>query len=431
MLELYKRYSVTIEETNIFAKGVCHLDGIVVFVDNAQAGDCCEIEITKLFKTYAFAKMLKLNKSDKPRLISPCATFDSCGGCDFMCIPFEEENRIKEEYVRATLKKQGIDANVREIVAPTSCEYRNKAVIFFSKNGYGFMKRGTNEIAYHENCCACPQVFNDIAKFTYNELKSTTIRALFLRKSNDGSEILVAPIFQNIPELIGYVSRLVSAFPSVRTVLTSRTEDKTPVLEKMHFKTVYGDGYIYDTVCGLNFRISPDAFYQINHPCAELLYEKVVELTEAKEITVCADLFCGTGTIGIITAKKTGAQVYGVEIVKSAAQDAQYNARLNKIKNASFEAMDAKDFDKKVDVCIIDPPRKGCHPMMIETLLRLEPKRIVYVSCNAETLSRDIKLLKEKYTLSSDVHPFNMFPRTSHVESVVCLTRRLDVDMHR
>ena len=177
-------------------------------------------------------------------------------------------------------------------------------------------------------------------------------------------------------------------------------------------------------LCGVKFRISPESFYQVNHNCAELLYEKAIELASLTKGTKCADLFCGTGTIGIISASKTGAQIYGVEIVKEAIEDAKYNARLNGIKNITLEAMDAGKFNENVTTCIIDPPRKGCTPLMIETLKRLQPERIVYVSCNTDTMTRDIKSLQPDYKISSPVSIYNLFPRTSHVESVVYLTRK-------
>ena len=188
---------------------------------------------------------------------------------------------------------------------------------------------------------------------------------------------------------------------------------------------IYGDGYITDTLCGLNFRISPESFYQVNHTSTEMLYEKAIELAALSKDDSCADLFCGTGTIGIISANKTGAEVYGVEIIEKAVEDAKFNARANNVKNAHFKATDASKFDKYVDVCIIDPPRKGCSTFMLDTLKRLKPKKIVYVSCNTDTMVRDIKSLSDEYEISAPVSIFNLFPRTSHVECIVVLTRLL------
>ena len=242
---------------------------------------------------------------------------------------------------------------------------------------------------------------------------------------------MVAPIFSERKDISKFASGLLNEFPFIEAVLYGVNKEKDFVFEKTEFHTVYGDGYIYDEICGLNFRISPKSFYQINHTCAELLYEKAIELCRARKDTYLADLFCGTGTMGMIIAKRTGAKVTGVEIEKSAVSDARHNAKLNGIKNIEFFADDAKNFDEPADVCIIDPPRKGCSKFMIDTLLRLKPSRIVYVSCNPDTMARDIKLLSEQYEIASPIGVYNMFPRTAHVESVVCLTRRLDVDMRR
>lgn len=155
-----------------------------------------------------------------------------------------------------------------------------------------------------------------------------------------------------------------------------------------------------------------------------MLYEKAIELLNPQDGENIADLFCGTGTMGLIVASRSKSNVFGVEIEPSAILDAKENAKANNIKNIQLDAMDASKFDKKIDACIIDPPRKGCSDLMLNTLLRLKPKRIVYVSCNPDTMCQDIKKLQEAYTISSPVYTYNMFPRTSHVESVVCLERK-------
>ena len=305
-----------------------------------------------------------------------------------------------------------------------SQKYRNKVVLFFDGNSFGYMEKASNKIVPHSSCLLNDDIFDEIADFTAKELKGTSLRALYLRRSSHKDlEIMVCPIFYKPIDMLSYVSRLVEKFPSVKTVLYSISKDKDLALENVKYKVIYGDGYIKDRLCGLSFRISPESFYQVNHSCAERLYEKAIELANLDSSSICADLFCGTGTIGIISANKTGATVYGVEIVEKAILDARHNAKINRIKNVYFEAMDASKFDKKVDVCIIDPPRKGCSPFMLDTLKRLNPQRIVYVSCNADTMVRDIKALSGEYKIATPVSIFNLFPRTSHVESVVCLSR--------
>ena len=425
MIEMNREYTVQIEENNIFSNGICHIDGMVVFVKDALAGEVCEIRIAKLQSTFAYAEKTKIISTSKNRLIPSCEVYESCGGCVFLNTSLENENEIKAHYLKNTFKKHGIDVEIEQIATPVSEKYRNKVVLFVKNKEYGYMQGGTNKIVFHKQCQLNDEAFDKIASFTANELSGTSLRAIYMRKSfHNEPEIMVCPIFYEATDITKYTMKLLNEFKNVKTVLYSVYKEKDFALEKAKFTTFYGDGYINDTLCGLSFRISPNSFYQVNHKCAEELYKKAIELASLTPNNTCADLFCGTGTIGIICAKETGARVYGVEIVESAVKDAKYNAKLNDIKNITFEATDAKNFDKKVDVCIVDPPRKGCSPLMIETLLRLKPKRIVYVSCNADTLARDIKSLLSDYEISSPLYPFNMFPRTSHVESVVCLMKK-------
>lgn len=425
MLEINSVYQVSIEENNIFSNGICHIDGQVVFVKGAVAEDLCKIKITSVQSRFAYAEITEIISPSSKRVESSCQAFGNCGGCCFLNIDIEKELEIKKNYLKNTFKKHSINIEIESIVSPVDIEYRNKVVYFFENGEYGYMAAGTNTIVPHTRCILNEDIFDKIASFTNKELKNTSLRALYLRKtSHKNPEIMVCPIFNQGTDITEYTAKLVNCFEEVKTVLYSVYDKQDFALEKVSFKTIYGDGYITDELLGLNFRISPSSFYQVNHACAAILYKKAIELASLDEKTICADLFCGTGTIGILCAKKTGAAVYGVEINEDAIKDAKFNAKLNGVKDISFEATDAKNFKKSVDVSIIDPPRKGCSPFMIETILRIKPKRIVYVSCNADTLARDIKSLIKDYEISSPLYPFNMFPRTSHIESVVCLTRK-------
>ncbi len=425
MLNLGDRYTITVESTNIFANGVCRIDGFVVFIEGAIAGEVCEIIITKLYPRYAYAKCVKIVEESPHRIVPSCICFSECGGCLFSHITQEFENQIKFDYVKSTFAKQKIDAEFEKTLTPVSQNYRNKVVLFFDGTSFGYMARSSNKTVPHKQCQLNEDVFDQIASFTAEALASSSLRALYLRKTwGSEPQIMVCPIFFEQTDVYSYAAQLVEKFPCVRTVLYSIYKEKNFVLENAKFKVVYGDGYVFDTLCGLKFRVSPESFYQVNHVCAEQLYEKAIEYASLDCNSVCADLFCGTGTIGIIAAHKTGATVYGVEIVERAIADAKYNARQNGIKNAHFEAMDAGKFDKSIDTCIIDPPRKGCSEQMLTTLKRLKPKKIVYVSCNVDTMVRDIKALLEEYEISDPVSIFNLFPRTNHVESVVCLSRK-------
>ena len=424
MLKVGMSYTVTIEETNIFANGVCHIDGMTVFVEGAVSSEICDVEITTVFPKYAYAKCTGIHKVSDSRVVPTCSLCDKCGGCTFSNVTQKFENQVKLDYVRTSFRKNKIEAEFEEIVCPVDEKYRNKVVLYFHEGRFGYMARSTNNVVAHNECMLNDAVFDEIAAFTAKELRDKPIRALYMRKSShDVPQIMVCPIFYKQTDIFSYVASLVKKFPNVRTVLYSVCNDKDFALENIKFKTLYGDGYISDVLCGLSFRISPESFYQVNHSCAQLLYEKAINLAELNESSVCADLFCGTGTIGIIAGKKTGATVYGVEIVEKAVEDAKNNGKANGVKNVHFKAMDAGKFDKAVDVCIIDPPRKGCSKFMLDTLKRLKPKKIVYISCNVDTMTRDIRELSEEYKISSPVSVFNLFPRTSHVETVVRLAK--------
>ena len=428
MLKVGERLTVDITETNIFGNGVCRVDGMLVFVEGAIATEKCIIEITRLYPKYAYGKCVEIICKSKDRVVPSCPQIDTCGGCTFSSVTLEHENKVKYNYVKSSFLKQKIIAEFEETVCPVSQFYRNKVVLYFNGSSFGYMAKSSNKIVPHISCELNEDIFDKIASFTAVELKGTPLRALYLRKSSsEEPEIMVCPVLYEKIDLFPYTARLIERFPNVKTVIYTVNGEKNFALENAKFKTLYGDGYINDTLCGLNFRISPESFYQVNKNCAEMLYEKALNLANLDKSSACADLFCGTGTIGIIAAYKTGATVYGVEIVEKAVEDAKANAKANRVKSVHFEAMDASCFNKTVDTCIIDPPRKGCSDFMIDTLKRLKSKKIVYVSCNVDTMTRDIKLLLDNYEICAPVSVFNLFPRTSHVETVAMLSLRNEI----
>ncbi|MBQ8738708.1 MAG: 23S rRNA (uracil(1939)-C(5))-methyltransferase RlmD [Clostridia bacterium] len=425
MLKENQRYTLKCEETNNFGNAVCRIDGMVVFVCGAVSGDIVEVEIQKITSSYAVANVTKIISPSPHRIAPECSAFGECGGCAFLNVSIEKENEIKGSYVKSTLAKFGISAEVEGTVCPKREAYRNKVVLFNEKGRLGYVKSASNRVVPHNRCPLNEKIIDDIAKFTVSELDTTYLRALFIRKaSSENGGIMVCPIFRKQIDIKHYARKLRGEFPRVESVLSGVCAGRDFIIEACQFKHVLGEEGIIDELCGLEFFISPKSFYQVNHDCAELMYERVISLLDADERKNIADLFCGTGTIGLIVAKRTGAYVYGVEIEPEAVKDAKNNAELNEITNIEFFEGDAKNFDRSIDACIIDPPRKGCSDLMIETLLRLSPEKIVYVSCNPDTLARDLKKLTKKYDISSPVTPYNMFPRTSHIESVVCLTRQ-------
>ena len=425
MLEKNQKHRVVLEEMNNLGNAVCHIENMVVFVLDGVTGDDVTIEITKVMSSYAIAKIAEIHTPSQKRIKRACP-YTECGGCAFLNVDISYENEIKRDYVKSVLRKNHLDIDVCSVTMCQDIKYRNKVVLFWNGSAFGYKKQKSNEIVPHKSCLLNDDIFDKIAHFTEQNIENKQhLVALFIRKSSQSpSEIVVAPIFKRECSILTYAAKLVNEFPEITGVLTGISKDKDFAIENCNFKTVYGSKKLRDNLCGLTFEISPRAFYQVNHDCAEMLYNKVIELSEANEKTVVADLFCGTGTIGLILARKTGAMVTGVEIEPSAVLDARKNAEINKIKNIEFFEGDAKDFNKNVDICIVDPPRKGLSPFMVEALLRLKPQKIVYVSCNPDTLARDLSLLQSTYAPTSPVYSFNMFPRTSHVETIVCLCKQ-------
>ena len=280
MVKINDIFKVKIEDTNIFANGICHIDGMVVFVEKAISCEECEIDITDVRAKFAYAKKVKTNITSKNRVDPMCNSFNSCGGCSFLHCEIDFENQVKESYVRSIFKKNRIEAEFDKIVTPVAEKYRNKVVYFVENSKYGYMANGTNKLVEHKNCILNDDIFDEIARFSVDFLKNSSLRSLYLRKSRLGEEIMVCPVFKNEVELLSYVSNLVLKVPNVKTVLYSVCKDNDFALENVKFKTIYGDGYIYDELLGLNFRISPGSFYQVNPACAELLYEKAIELAK-------------------------------------------------------------------------------------------------------------------------------------------------------
>ena len=425
MLKEKQRFVVKCEEMNNFGNAVCKIDGFVVFISGAVVGDTVEAEIQKITSSYALANATKILIPSMARIAPECGVFGKCGGCAFGAVHLDTENEIKQNYLKSTLKKFGIDAEVEKTVCPSFPPYRNKVILFYENGALGYMAHATNKVIPHDRCYLNDPVIDEIARFTLREIDTTYLRALYIRKSaSEPSRLMVCPIFKKPTDIKHYARRIRAEFDGVVSVLCGFLAGKDFVLDACEIKHVLGEEYIEDEMCGVSLEISAKSFYQVNHKCACEMYERVIELLDAKSDSTVADLFCGTGTMGLIVAKRTGAKVYGVEIESEAVSDAKRNAKRNGVESIEFFEDDAGNFDKQVDACIIDPPRKGCSDFMIETLLRLAPQKIVYVSCNPDTLARDLKKLTKKYDISSPVTPYNMFPRTSHVESLVCLTKQ-------
>ncbi len=442
-------YETTIVDYTAEGLGVARIDGCAVFIPNAIAGERCRVRIEKVGKTWAAGKIVELLERSAHRINRACPVAKLCGGCDFHHMDYEEELRLKAQRVRTCLNRIGGEQleDVPILGAPTCENYRNKAQYpVASKNGRvyaGFFKAGTHQVVENDRCGILPEEMDRVkdAVIAYaNEFRVSAydeaahqglLRHIYVRRGAVSGQILVCLAIngRKIPKEAALIARL-RKIPGFTTLVLSVNTKKGNTVLGDEFITLCGPGYIEDTLCGLNFRLSPRSFYQVNHHQAQRLYRCAIQQAGITKDDTVLDLYCGVGTITLAMAAAAG-KVIGVEVVAQAVEDARDNAKRNGIENAEFFCGDAGqaalELEKqgvKADVVVVDPPRKGLNADAIEALARFAPRRIVYVSCDPATLARDVALLKERgYTLQSATAA-DLFPRCAHVESVVCLTRK-------
>lgn len=452
-MDLTKNQIIPLEITGYTAEGsgVGRYRGIAVFVPLAAAGDQLEVKILKVAKTYAYGKIEKIVAPSKDRIPADCPQFARCGGCVYRHISYEAELRAKQQRVQDALERiGGLHFTVMKPIvgAEQPDRYRNKAQlpVGAGPNGQvslGFYATHSHRIIDCEECLLQPEEFNGAMEAfkeweretrddVYNEATGRGhLRHLFLRKADATGEIMACVVVNgngvhNEPEL---AERMQKNVPGLKSVVINMNREKTNVILGKKCRTVWGEDYITDKLCGLNFRISPLSFYQVNPRQAERLYGIAGDYAGLTGKETVLDLYCGTGTIGLSMASKAG-HVIGVEIVEQAVEDAKKNAADNGIENAEFLCADAakaadmlKNRGVKPDVVVLDPPRKGCDAALIDTVAVMAPQRVVYVSCDPATLARDIKLFAQKGFKTMEATPVDMFPRTAHVECVVLMSR--------
>ncbi len=423
-------HNVTVTDMNDLGYGVTRIDGIVVFVDGGVTGDELKIKIIKAAKDYAVARIEEMISPSEYRISPDCEVFPRCGGCSFRHVSREYELKLKRELVVSAFRKNGIDAVVNEVLTDGKVSgYRNKAQYPIDENGnIGYYARHSHNIIPTKTCDLTSPALSEIAKFVSEYIKSKKwpVKHIYLRIAEKTGQIMVCLVTPK-EALDGekeFAGALTEKFPNIVSVLLNIHPEETNVILGKRVKVLYGEDRIEDILCDCRFGISSLSFYQVNRSCAELLYNEAIRLAgDAKKV---ADLYCGAGTIGISFAKsRPEASVLGIEIIPQAVENAKANAALNGVTNATFICADATTFVlDDFDCVFIDPPRKGMSAPLTEKLAKSNLKKLVYVSCDPTTLARDAKKLIEAGFVMGKVTPVDMFPRTGHVESVVCLTRK-------
>ena len=436
--------------------GVAKQNGQVIFVSDCVPGDRVRSKVIKVTSSYSVARVEEYTTLSELRTDGRCSLF-ACKSCAYKNLSYQYEKRLKEEAVSQIFKKSGLgDVKIMPLVgSPATCGYRNKAQypIAKTKDGYtiGFYAPKSHRVTEAACCPLAPPVFSEILEVlraffekhslsVYDEESGAgLLRHIYLRRGEVSGEVLLTLVINgcSLPCSDELVKEITAKHPEIVGILLNENTENTNVILGEKYVTLFGRDYIFDTLAGVKLKITAPSFYQVNHDAAELLYAKAKELAKPTKNDLVLDLYCGAGSIGLSMADEAR-EVIGIEIVESAVECAKFNAENNGIKNASFYAGDASRAEKllenaemlrgekiKPDIVILDPPRGGTTEELINYISTLNPKRIVYISCNPQTLARDIIVFNKQGYFCDSVMPYDLFPATGHVESVVCLKRQI------
>ena len=454
-VEKNKEYIVDIIDNGYEGEGIAKIDGYTIFIQGAIKGEKCKILILKVTTSHAFGKILEIIEKATTRKDVDCSTYKRCGGCSLRHIEYSKTLEMKQNAVQNLVNKT-LNEKVKvdkTIGMEKPIHYRNKAQFPVGLNKenkpiLGIFANRSHEIIQIDNCLIQHEVSQvlakEIIKFisqnsinVYNEkTRSGFLRHIVIKIGFKTKEVMCILVNngETLPkekELVDKIKRefeineILSKY-TLKTIVKNINNKDTNVILGNKNIVLFGDGFIYDKLGEYTFKISPMSFYQTNPIQTEILYNKAIEFADLKGNETILDLYCGIGTIGIFASKKVK-KVYGIEIVEDAVKDAIENAKLNNIQNIEFLCGDVEKTlqevlikSKKPDVIFVDPPRRGLDNITISNILKTEPVRIVYISCNPATMVRDLKMLEEKYEVKK-IQPVDMFPYTSHVECVAGL----------
>ena len=450
-----------IEDIGTGGEGIGKADGFTFFVKDAIVGDVIEAKIMKLKKNYGYARLMKVLTPSKDRVEPKCPVARQCGGCQIQEMRYEAQLAFKQKMVQNNLERIGglSDFEMYPVIGmETPYAYRNKAQfpVGEDKDGnivIGFYAGRTHHIVEQTDCCiGAPEngeVLRKVKAYMqknqirpYNEEHhSGIVRHILIRTGYHTKEIMVclivnaakASCLKNAEQLTESLREM----DGMTSVMVNFNTEKTNVILGKKSEVLWGQPYIEDFIGDVKYQISPQSFFQVNPMQTEKLYAKALEYAGLTGNETVWDLYCGIGTISLFLAQKAK-QVYGVEIVPQAIEDAKNNAKINEINNAAFYVGKAeevlpeyyKEYEKThngetahADVIVVDPPRKGCEESLLQTIVDMQPEKVVYVSCDSATLARDVKFLRANGYELKDVTPVDQFPHTVHVEVVCCLHR--------
>lgn len=431
--------------------GVAKENEFVYFVPFAIEGEEVTVKILKIKKNVVYCKLVEVNTPSPYRVNPGCSHFSKCGGCSYLNISYDKQLDYKQKKVNDALKRIGkLEIETEKIIpSPVIFNYRNKALIPVScdKNKNiicGFYRNRTHDVIDTSDCLIQDKdaflIADTVKKWMtdfnikpFDEIsKKGLIRHIYFRKGIKTNEIMagIVSFSENVPHLDELKNYLLSYHTHIKSIILNINDKITNVILGSKVKVLYGTPYITDIICGVTFKIGSNSFFQVNPYNVENLYLKAITSLELNKDDILFDIYCGIGTIGLCAADKVK-EIIGVEVVPEAIKYANENAKLNDIKNAKFYVGKAEELIYKMieennrpTKIILDPPRSGCEKSLIDEIIKLNPEKISYVSCDAATLARDLKYFEDsgKYKVDK-VTACDMFPNTFHVESVALLVQ--------
>lgn len=405
---------VIIDRLDHQGRGICYIDEKICFVENTLPGEVVEIEIISNSKKFSEAKVINYVKKSDLRIKPICPYYGQCGGCNLLHINYDEQLKYKYNKVLDVLKRFGnVDEKVIRDIVPSPCQfnYRNKVTLKVD-NRVGYYKNKSNTIVHIDKCFLVNDEINNIIS-VINEFGNIKGIYEIVIKAMSSEDICILIYADNSDLYIDFFNYMKKYVPNI------------VVYTKNSVANSHGKGNIIARLGNKMFNVNPLSFFQVNLAQTINLYNKVLENVKDFSNSKILDLYCGTGSIGQYVSDYVD-EIFGVEIIKEAVVNARENAKLNGVTNSTYYVGDTKvvlnNNKLNADIVIVDPPRAGLDSSVINDLLKINANRIIYVSCDPVTLARDLKLLSDKYSIK-EVTPFDMFPNTYHVESVVVLER--------
>lgn len=452
MLSKDKMYVVEIVDIGQGGVGIGKFEGFTVFVDGGLVKDKIKVKIIKSKKNYAVGEIVEILEPSPYRVERKCSKeLKECGGCQIQELDYKEQLNLKTNEVKQVISRIGklddvVIHNALGMEEPF--RYRNKAQFPIQKvDGVpviGFYKKKSHDIIPTNQCIIQHDVNDKIIKIIktyiraykvsiYDEKTHTgVLRHLVTKVGFTTKEVMVVLVAngRKLPYLNELASVLKENIPGFKTLVVNVNREKTNVILGNENRVIYGDGKINDNIGDLVFEISPLSFFQVNPVQTEVLYNKALEYANLGENDTVFDIYCGIGTISLFLAQKAK-KVYGIEIVEEAIKDAKINANINNLDNVEFYVGKAEEVvpkmykqGKRANVVVVDPPRKGCDEKVLDTIISMQPDRVVYVSCNPSTLARDLNYLDERGYKCLEVQPVDMFPHSVHIENVALIVKK-------